>query len=312
MNGHKKSSPTREMTVVVASVSGLKTALAGSDRRVFVRVRSAAESKWQRTACAPRSAAAWDEVFAVNHVHRGQLFVEVVEEGRKKASFSAVAPLEAQGRFQLPLAPGVALTCTVRRGSPLTSFAETEALIVALSGRLERADADRKRRFFAWVRASQLRSGFRCFQAGLRARTGVAPRRAAPADPKNAGTDAARHGRGAAARAARAVRGRGRAELRGVGARRPLRGARAPAPGPARGRDRRGDGHRRERDPLPRGPRARDGGGARRGAPGDRPGPRAQARGRRARARGDLRRRRPGPGRGLREAGRAPPRAPVS
>ena len=182
MNGHKKSSPTREVTVVVASVSGLKTALAGSDRRVFVRVRSAAESKWQRTACAPRSAAAWDEVFAVNHVHRGQLFVEVVEEGRKKASFSAVAPLEAQGRFQLPLAPGVALTCTVRRGSPLTSFAETEALIVALSGRLERADADRKRRFFAWVRASQLRSGFRCFQAGLRARTGVAPRRAAPAD----------------------------------------------------------------------------------------------------------------------------------
>ena len=152
MNGHKKSSPTREVTVVVASVSGLKTALAGSDRRVFVRVRSAAESKWQRTACAPRSAAAWDEVFAVNHVHRGQLFVEVVEEGRKKASFSAVAPLEAQGRFQLPLAPGVALTCTVRRGSPLTSFAETEALIVALSGRLERADADRKRRFFAWVR----------------------------------------------------------------------------------------------------------------------------------------------------------------
>lgn len=140
MNGHKKSSPTREVTVVVASVSGLKTALAGSDRRVFVRVRSAAESKWQRTACAPRSAAAWDEVFAVNHVHRGQLFVEVVEEGRKKASFSAVAPLEAQGRFQLPLAPGVALTCTVRRGSPLTSFAETEALIVALSGRLERAE----------------------------------------------------------------------------------------------------------------------------------------------------------------------------
>ncbi|KAH8054635.1 hypothetical protein JL721_10415 [Aureococcus anophagefferens] len=113
-----------------------------------------------------------------------ELFAEVAEEGRKKASFSAVAPLEAQGRFQLPLAPGVALTCTVRRGSPLTSFAETEALIVALSGRLERADADRKRRFFAWVRASQLRSGFRCFQAGLRARTGVALRRAAPADLK--------------------------------------------------------------------------------------------------------------------------------
>ena len=75
-NGH---SHAREVTVVVASVSGLKTALAGSDRRVFVRVRSAAESKWQRTACAPRSAAAWDEVFAVNHVHRGQLFVEVGE-----------------------------------------------------------------------------------------------------------------------------------------------------------------------------------------------------------------------------------------
>ncbi|KAH8053806.1 hypothetical protein JL722_9286 [Aureococcus anophagefferens] len=128
-NGNRKNghSHAREVTVVVASVSGLKTALAGSDRRVFVR-----------------------------------------------------------GRFQLPLAPGVALTCTVRRGSPLTSFAETEALIVALSGRLERADADRKRRFFAWVRASQLRSGFRCFQAGLRARTGVAPRRAAPADLKNA------------------------------------------------------------------------------------------------------------------------------
>ncbi|KAH8056170.1 hypothetical protein JL720_14237 [Aureococcus anophagefferens] len=168
-NGNRKNghSHAREVTVVVASVSGLKTALAGSDRRVFVRVRSAAESKWQRTACAPRSAAAWDEVFAVNHVHRGQLFVEVVEEGRKKASFSAVAPLEAQGRFQLPLAPGVALTCTVRRGSPLTSFAETEALIVALSGRLERADADRKRRFFAWVRTRATRT-LSCGASGAR------------------------------------------------------------------------------------------------------------------------------------------------
>ncbi|KAH8045408.1 hypothetical protein JL721_12619 [Aureococcus anophagefferens] len=133
MNGHKKSSPTREVTVVVASVSGLKTALAGSDRRVFVRVRSAAESKWQRTACAPRSAAAWDEVFAVNHVHRGQLFVEVVEEGRKKASFSAVAPLEAQGRFQLPLAPGVALTCTAlerKRADAVRELEETYAGVV--------------------------------------------------------------------------------------------------------------------------------------------------------------------------------------
>ena len=220
----------------------------------------------------------------------------------------------ARGPGPLPAAAGA------RRGADVHGAARVAADVVRGDGGAHRRALRAARARGRGSQAALLRLG-----PGVAApeRVPLLPGGAARADrrrapprgsggPNNAGTDAARHGRGAAARAARAVRGRGRAELRGVGARRPLRGARAPAPGPARGRDRRGDGHRRERDPLPRGPRARDGGGARRGAPGDRPGPRAQARGRRARARGDLRRRRPGPGRGLREAGRAPPRAPVS